>query len=46
MQLGIVVTATSPRLQKTLEQTLGNKMPFVSIGNTLTFIIVGADGKS
>jgi prepilin-type N-terminal cleavage/methylation domain-containing protein len=46
MQLGVVVTATSPRLQKTLEQTLGNRMPFVSIGNTLTFIIVGADGKS
>ncbi len=46
MQLGVVVTASTPRLQKTLEQTLGNKMPFVSVGGTLTFIIVGPDGKS
>ena len=27
-------------------QTLGNKMAFVSSGGTLTFIIVGPDGKS
>jgi prepilin-type N-terminal cleavage/methylation domain-containing protein len=46
MQLGVVVTAATPRLQKTLEQTLGNKLPFVSAGSTLTFIIVGPDGKS
>ena len=46
MQLGVVVTASTPRLQKTLEQTLGNKLPFVSVGGTLTFIIVGPDGRS
>jgi prepilin-type N-terminal cleavage/methylation domain-containing protein len=46
MQIGVVVTAATPRLQTTLEQTLGNKMPFVSLGGTLTFIIVGPDGKS
>jgi prepilin-type N-terminal cleavage/methylation domain-containing protein len=46
MQLGVVVTAASPRLQRTLEQTLGNRMPFISVGGTLTFIIVGPDGKS
>jgi prepilin-type N-terminal cleavage/methylation domain-containing protein len=46
MQLGVVVTASTPRLQRTLEQVLGNRMPFVSVGGTLTFIIVGPDGKS
>jgi prepilin-type N-terminal cleavage/methylation domain-containing protein len=46
MQIGVVVTSSTPRLQKTLEQTLGNKLPFVSAGSTLTFIIVGPDGKS
>jgi prepilin-type N-terminal cleavage/methylation domain-containing protein len=46
MQLGVVVTSSNVRLQKTLEQTLGNRLPFVSVGGTLTFIIVGPDGKS
>ncbi len=46
MQLGVVVTSANLRLQKTLEQTLGNRLPFVSVGGTLTFIIVGPDGKS
>jgi len=46
MQLGVVVTASTPRLQRTLEQVLGNRMPFVSVGGTLTFIIVGPDGQS
>jgi prepilin-type N-terminal cleavage/methylation domain-containing protein len=46
MQIGVVVTASTPQLQKALVQTLGNKMPFVSVGGTLTFVIVGPDGKS
>jgi prepilin-type N-terminal cleavage/methylation domain-containing protein len=46
MQLGVVVTASNPRLQNALAQTLGNKGPFLNVGGTLTFIIVGADGKS
>ena len=46
MQLGVVVIASTPRLQRTLEQILGNKMLFVSVGGTLTFIIVGPDGRS
>ncbi len=46
MQLGVVVTASDPRLQQTLEQMLGNKLPFVAMGGTLTFIIIGPDGKS
>ena len=46
MQLGVVVTSSDPRLQKALAQALGNKGPFVNVGGTLTFIIVGPDGKS
>jgi prepilin-type N-terminal cleavage/methylation domain-containing protein len=46
MQIGVVVTASTPRLRKTLEQTLGARLPFVSMGGTLTFIIIGPDGKS
>ena len=46
MQIGVVVTAATPRLQKALVQILGNKMAFVTAGGTLTFIIVGPDGKS
>ncbi len=46
MQVGIVINATDPRLQLALAQTLGNKLPFISVGGTLTFVIVGPDGKS
>jgi type II secretory pathway pseudopilin PulG len=46
MQVGVVITSTDPRLQRALEQTLGNKMPFVDAGGTLTFIIVGPDGNN
>ena len=46
MQIGVVITGSTPRMQTALEQILGNKMAFVSAGGTLTFIIVGPDGKS
>ena len=46
MQVGIVVTTTDPKLQQALVQTLGNKLPFTNVGGTLTFVIVGPDGKS
>ncbi len=45
-QIGMVVTAADPRLQRALEQTLGNNLPFISQGGTLTFIIAGPDGSS
>lgn len=45
MQLGVVLTSTNQRLAKVLAQTLGDKSPFFMIGNTLTFVIVGPDGK-
>jgi prepilin-type N-terminal cleavage/methylation domain-containing protein len=45
MQVGVVLTTSNPRLSQTLAQTLGDKSPFFMIGNTLTFVIVGPDGK-
>ena len=46
MQVGVVVTSDDPRLQAALASNLGTRLPFVLIGNTLTFIIVGPDGRS
>ena len=46
MQLGVVVTSNDPRIERAIQQVLGNKLPFLSFGNTLTFVIIGPDGKS
>jgi prepilin-type N-terminal cleavage/methylation domain-containing protein len=46
MQVGVVVTSNEPRLQRALENALGNKLPFVDVGGELTFIIVGPDGNN
>jgi prepilin-type N-terminal cleavage/methylation domain-containing protein len=46
MQVGVVVTSPDPRLQRALAQALGNKGPFVVAGGTLTYVIVGPDGRS
>ncbi|MBA3659539.1 MAG: type II secretion system protein [Gemmatimonadales bacterium] len=45
MQLGVVVTASNPRLATVLAQNLGNKLPFTVLGNTLTYVIIGPDGR-
>ena len=45
MQLGVVVSSTNSRLMHTLDQMLGNKLPFVIVGGTLTYVIIGADGR-
>lgn len=46
MQVGVVITSADPKLQATLQQQLGNKLPFIVAGGTLTFIIVGPDGDT
>ena len=46
MQVGVVVTSADARMQTALQQQLGNKLPFLSVGGTLTFVIVGPDGGS
>jgi len=45
MQLGVVVSSSNARLMKALQNNLGNKAPFFVVGGTLTFVIVGPDGK-
>jgi prepilin-type N-terminal cleavage/methylation domain-containing protein len=45
MQLGVVVSSTNARLMKTLQDNLGSKAPFFVLGNTLTFVIIGPDGR-
>lgn len=46
MQIGIVITASDPLLQQAMVQMLSNKLPFINVGGTLTFMIVGPDGQS
>jgi prepilin-type N-terminal cleavage/methylation domain-containing protein len=46
MQIGIVVEASNPRLAQTLAMHLGNKAPFFVSGSTLTYVIVGPDGRT
>jgi hypothetical protein len=46
MQVGVVVSSTDPRLQRARENALGNKLPFVDLGGSLRFIIVGPDGNN
>jgi prepilin-type N-terminal cleavage/methylation domain-containing protein len=46
MQVGVVVSSSEPRLQRALENALGNKLPFTDVGGELTFIIVGPDGNN
>jgi prepilin-type N-terminal cleavage/methylation domain-containing protein len=45
MQLGVVVSTTNSRLMKALQDNLGSKAPFFVVGGTLTFVIVGPDGR-
>jgi len=45
MQLGVVITSSNSRLMKTLQNNLGSKAPFFAVGGTLTFVIVGPDGR-
>jgi prepilin-type N-terminal cleavage/methylation domain-containing protein len=46
IQVGVVVTSDNPRLQAAMASNLGSRLPFLLVGNTLTFIIVGPDGRS
>jgi prepilin-type N-terminal cleavage/methylation domain-containing protein len=46
MQLGIVLSSGNTRLTQSLIKHLGNKSPFFVVGSTLTYVIVGPDGRS
>jgi prepilin-type N-terminal cleavage/methylation domain-containing protein len=45
MQLGVVVSTENARLMKALQDNLGSKSPFFVVGGTLTFVIIGPDGR-
>ena len=45
MQLGVVVSSGNARLMRALQTSLGSKAPFLVVGGTLTFVIVGPDGR-
>jgi type II secretory pathway pseudopilin PulG len=45
MQLGVVVSSGNARLMKALQDHLGSKAPFFMVGGTLTFVIIGPDGR-
>ena len=45
MQLGVVVSSSNARLMKALQNYLGSKGPFFVVGGTLTFVIIGPDGR-
>ena len=45
MQLGVVVSSSNVRLMKALQDNLGSKAPFFAVGGTLTFVIIGPDGR-
>jgi prepilin-type N-terminal cleavage/methylation domain-containing protein len=45
MQVGVTVTSTDAKLMRVLSQTIGNKGPFIVVGNQITLVIVGPDGQ-
>jgi type II secretory pathway pseudopilin PulG len=44
-QAAVRLTSTNARLMQTLAQTIGNRSPFVMMGNELLVIVVGPDGR-
>jgi prepilin-type N-terminal cleavage/methylation domain-containing protein len=45
MQLGVVVSTSNARLMKALRDNLGSKAPFFVVAGTLTYVIIGPDGR-
>lgn len=46
MQVGITVTSTNTHLMHMLTQMIGNKGPFIAVGDQVTLVIVGPGGES
>jgi prepilin-type N-terminal cleavage/methylation domain-containing protein len=46
MQIGIVIDASDARLARSLALHLGNRAPFFITGSTITYVLVGPDGRS
>lgn len=45
MQVGVVVTSSSPGLMAVLARRAAGGLPYFVVGNALTFVIVGPDGN-
>jgi prepilin-type N-terminal cleavage/methylation domain-containing protein len=45
MQLGVVLTSSNARFTNSLAKHLGSKAPFFMVGNALTYVIIGPDGR-
>ncbi len=46
IQVGVTVTTTNARLMNTLIHTIGNRGPFMAVGDQVTLVIVGPNGES
>jgi prepilin-type N-terminal cleavage/methylation domain-containing protein len=46
LQIGIVVAASDARLAQSLALHMGNRAPFIVTGSTITYVLVGPDGRS
>jgi hypothetical protein len=46
MQVGVVVDASNPRLARSLRLHMGTRAPFFVTGSTITYVLVGPDGRS
>ncbi|HEX2451429.1 MAG TPA: prepilin-type N-terminal cleavage/methylation domain-containing protein [Gemmatimonadales bacterium] len=44
-QVAIRLTPANPRLTQTLAQTIGNRSPYIMMGDDLVVIVVGPDGR-
>ncbi len=45
-QVGVRLTTTNQQLMSTLIQTVGNRSPYLVIGNDLVVVLVGPDGQT
>jgi prepilin-type N-terminal cleavage/methylation domain-containing protein len=46
LQVGVVIDAANPRLARSLALHMGNRAPFIVTGSTITYVLVGPDGRS
>ena len=44
-QVAVRLTSSNDRLMQTLAQTMGNRAPYIMLGNELVVIVVGPDGQ-
>lgn len=44
-QVAVRLTSSNARLMQTLAQTMGNRSPYIMMGNDLVVIVVGPDGR-